>query len=282
MLVALAAAYLGASISAGELVAPDWITLLLNIFMLQDTAGLKPGVWAPVYQGNTPLWSLSYEWWFYMLFIPLGLLSTSDSKTRLARVAALSVGGFAIYWAHPNPPALFASYLVIWWTGVEFAREYREHSTVTLARQKTMIALLAGLLISVDVAERRGARSPPAASIRRVSGAYPARHFAAALAIVMIGFAWRRIGLIGFRQILGPFQILAPISYSLYLLHMPVLHVLENLGPRSAVVRLLLAATILMPVCYLLEVRLQRAINGWSDRQFSRRPDAVEASGASA
>jgi peptidoglycan/LPS O-acetylase OafA/YrhL len=38
-------------------------TLLGNIFMLQDVAGLKPGVVCGTFLGNQPLWSLSYEWW---------------------------------------------------------------------------------------------------------------------------------------------------------------------------------------------------------------------------
>jgi peptidoglycan/LPS O-acetylase OafA/YrhL len=269
MLIALAVAYVSACLVEGALADPQWINLLLNLFMLQDLAALKPSVWADVYQGNSPLWSLSYEWWFYMLFIPLGLVSRHDAKTRLQQVALLSVSGFALYWLYPNPIALFASYFVIWWTGVEMAREYREHSTVSFARQKTLIALLAActflwMLPSVSAALE-------GESLR--IGVYPAlvaRHFAAALSIVLLGFLWRRLRLIGFRQTFGPFHVLAPISYSVYLLHVPVLHALSSVGIENPIPRALLAAAILLPACYLLEVRLQRAINRWTESMAGR------------
>lgn len=265
--IALAAAYASASFAAGALVDPRWGNLLLNILMLQDMASLKPGVWANVYQGNSPLWSLSYEWWFYMLFIPLGLRGHLDSTTRLKWVVALGVGGLAVYCVQPNPIALFASYFVIWWTGVEVAREYREHSTVTFTRQKATIAILAActflwMLPSV-VAVFRGEALQPG-----VYPVLPVRHFAAALVIVVAGLFWRRVGLVGFRQTFGPFHLLAPISYSLYLLHVPVLNALARFRIESAAVRALCAALILLPICYLLEVRLQRAINRWTDSLF--------------
>jgi peptidoglycan/LPS O-acetylase OafA/YrhL len=39
-----------------------------NLVMLQDFEAGKPGVWFSPLGGDSPLWSLSYEWWFYMLF----------------------------------------------------------------------------------------------------------------------------------------------------------------------------------------------------------------------
>ncbi|MEY3826084.1 MAG: hypothetical protein RLZZ148_898, partial [Cyanobacteriota bacterium] len=42
--------------------------LISNIFMLQDIDIVKDGVWVNPFLKNYPLWSLSYEWWFYMLF----------------------------------------------------------------------------------------------------------------------------------------------------------------------------------------------------------------------
>ncbi|MDH5232551.1 MAG: acyltransferase [Gammaproteobacteria bacterium] len=42
-------------------------TFFSNVFFLQD-------LYAPVYGSNGPLWSLAYEFWFYILF-PLGLIA---------------------------------------------------------------------------------------------------------------------------------------------------------------------------------------------------------------
>ena len=47
---------------------PDFYTLLGNLLMVQDISFLKPNVICEPFLGNLPLWSLSYEWWFYLLF----------------------------------------------------------------------------------------------------------------------------------------------------------------------------------------------------------------------
>jgi peptidoglycan/LPS O-acetylase OafA/YrhL len=49
--------------------------------MLQDVISLKPNVISAVYMGNGVLWSLSYEWWFYMLLS--FYLKVSESKINL-------------------------------------------------------------------------------------------------------------------------------------------------------------------------------------------------------
>jgi hypothetical protein len=64
-------AYVIKSYTEGGFVNPEWSTLFGNIFMLQDIISQKPNVISPVYMGNGVLWSLSYEWWFYMLFFVL-------------------------------------------------------------------------------------------------------------------------------------------------------------------------------------------------------------------
>ena len=45
----------------------SYYQLIGNLLMLQDNE-LKPGNWFVPLFDNGPLWSLSYEWWFYMLF----------------------------------------------------------------------------------------------------------------------------------------------------------------------------------------------------------------------
>ena len=42
----------------------SWHTLVGNVCMLQT-------LYSPVFGSNGPLWSLMYEWWFYMLYIPI-------------------------------------------------------------------------------------------------------------------------------------------------------------------------------------------------------------------
>jgi peptidoglycan/LPS O-acetylase OafA/YrhL len=264
LLVSLAVTYIGASIAAGRAADPMWSNLLQNVFMTQDVAALKRGVWADTYYGNSPLWSLSYEWWFYMLFIPLELICPIQSELKPKIVTALAVLGFCTYQLHPNQASLFAGYFVIWWVGVEAAREYREHSTVTIARQKSAFGglFLCAVLWTLPVVGAFYGGAHP------TFGADPvlqARHFIAASMIVGVGLVWRGVRMRGFRYTFGPFRVLAPISYSLYLLHVPVLAGLERMGFADPKLRAVVAALVLVPVCYLLEVRLQRIINRWTN-----------------
>jgi len=96
-----------------------------NIFMLQDFGTGKPGVWVSPLGGNTPLWSLSYEWWFYMMFFPI--YRFVPVKCQLHIVALMSLVGFLTYSAAPNQASLFLFYFLIWWSGVEIARIYIDH-----------------------------------------------------------------------------------------------------------------------------------------------------------
>jgi len=270
LLVALAAAYLATALNAGGFPDPRWRNLLENLLMTQDVARLKRGVFADTYYGDTPLWSLSYEWWFYMLFIPLELLRPIGIRVRIGIVVAVAIGGVITYQLRPNQASLFAGYFIIWWLGVEAAREYRERAKVTLERQRLLYVgfLLCTFLwvlpVVLDIA----------AGVHLSLGMDPvlqARHFIAAAVIVGITFLWRHAGLRGFRHTLGPFRVFAPISYSIYLLHMPVLVALDHWRLPNPILRAMTAFLILVPVCYLLEVKLQRAVNRWSDRLMDRQ-----------
>ena len=114
---ALIFSYVVVSISNGRLVDPNVATLCANLLMLQDMSSLKPGVLASPYMGNSPLWSLSYEWWFYMIYILLVTLF-GDFGKRTAVVIALGIVGALLYGWCPNWIVRIAFYLSIWWSGV--------------------------------------------------------------------------------------------------------------------------------------------------------------------
>ena len=274
MLFALALAFLGACIRAHAVVELNPVNLVANLAMIQDVSSLKRGVWVEAYYGNLPLWSLSYEWWFYMLFIPLGLVKFFPPGHEGKIAFLISVVGFLSYQIAPNPISLFAAYFIIWWTGVELAREYVVCGTVSWRRQKWTIAYLGvcSLLWASPVAIALHQHSPLRLGVDPV---LQFRHFAAAFAVLVFGLIWYAHELPFFERTLGPFRIFAPISYSLYLFHVPVLQTLSTLGlGGDPLTRCLVAAALLIPLCYLLEVRLQRRINRWANRLLTRnRPD---------
>ncbi len=137
-LIALFLGWAATSYGVGFAVPVVWRQLLGNIAMLQDVGLIKPGVWFDAYF-NPPLWSLSYEWWFYVAFFPIWSLVPAKRQRHL--VFALASAGTIFFGFVPAPPFLFASYFIIWWMGVEFAREYLSSGSISWLRQRSMIAI---------------------------------------------------------------------------------------------------------------------------------------------
>jgi peptidoglycan/LPS O-acetylase OafA/YrhL len=86
------------------------VTLAGNILFLQAT-------YVPVFGSNAPLWSLKYEWWFYMLYPLMLLINKRSPVLSLLAVALLS--GVAIVgwsWGIKLIDDVFA-YFFCWWLG---------------------------------------------------------------------------------------------------------------------------------------------------------------------
>lgn len=217
-----------------RLVQDDFIpTLVGNLFMLQDTEWCKPGVIVPTVFRNLPLWSLHYEWWFYMAFFPVAFFLPADRQKHF--VGCLGVASAIVYFFAPHFIPRLAMYLTVWWLGVEAARLYLQ-SPAALTLKALRAPLCYVLLTAIPGAV---ASTLFLWSNREVSpGTHPfleTRHLLAGVAIVVGAFAWRALRWIGFRWLLAPFAILAPISYSLYIAHYPlVVHAkyFDALQPR--------------------------------------------------
>ncbi len=272
MIVSMVLAYALACIGERALLLPRLAEFFGNVFMLQDNSALKRGVWFDTYYGNSPLWSLSYEWWFYMMFFPLATMLRNQGSIQKYVVAALSAIGFLAYQAHPNAPCLFLGYFYLWWTGVELSREYSITGRLTWRRQFPTLALLALLtaLWSLPVINVVTHKQPIRLGIDPV---LQFRHFATATLFVIIGLTWYRIRFVGFRFILGPFALLAPLTYALYIIHVPIFysakHHFANL-PNALV--MCVCIVIVIPIAYMLEVRLQPLINSILNRVFNVPP----------
>jgi peptidoglycan/LPS O-acetylase OafA/YrhL len=197
----------------------SWPTFLGNLLMLQDAGFVKPGVWVETYAGTLALWSLSYEWWFYMMYFPLSTRVPPGAQAGV--VAALSLSQSVVYLWWPNQASRFLFYFCIWWAGVEFAR-------AKIARRPPDLrafALPVGTIALVALLLGAGVWHHHAAGVRLSLGTYPVlelRHFVAALVIIGVALVWRRARWVGFRPLLGGFAWIAPWSYALYLLHEPL------------------------------------------------------------
>ena len=185
--------------------------------MLQDVASLKPNVIVEPYMGNTPLWSLAYEWWFYMLYFPLKKYVNTD-KQRDSIVFLIAIVSSAIYIKYPHFITRLLMYTSIWWTGVTLSNLYSKDRKILVNQLFTPILSLAAIsiinLYSVLMAKELGTYT----SI----GVHPAlefRHHFFALIAVFGALFFQSIGWLGFLPIFKPFLIFAPISYTIYISH---------------------------------------------------------------
>jgi peptidoglycan/LPS O-acetylase OafA/YrhL len=238
----------------------DAIDFVGNLLMLQDT-GNKPGTFVYPFLHNHALWSLSYEWWFYMLFLPvLSLLAWlrryGYRGPSIYPVGALSLLAYVAYLVFPNHMLLIVSYLVLWWAGVACAEIYCRGEKFSFQNLKPLYLCLLGMtaVTLIPLRELFGA----GATAFNVND-YPFidfRHYAFALfGMVVLQFRFLFKGL----NLSAPmrwFSALAGISYGLYCVHFPVLRLqlpfIHNLWLEYAV-----KLVIILLLAYLLEIKLQ-------------------------
>ena len=233
--------------------------LLGNLFMFQDLGYLKPGTWFAPFAGIAPLWSLAYEWWFYLLFFPLWTLV--PKALQLPVVTTISTIALITYVHLPNQICAFLMYFILWWTGAALAREFTTTGKVTFAGQRnTILALGSFAVVSVffllhaPVYGKPRWGGFPTLQIRQIVSAF----------VVLIGaLAWNRVRWIGFNQLFRPFLWVAPISYAIYLFHVPLLVNTDTYLSlfESRAVQLTVGFTVLLAFSIVGEIVLQPWIN---------------------
>ncbi|WP_397446204.1 acyltransferase family protein [Polaribacter sp. R77954] len=211
-------AYLLKCYSEGGFADPEITTLLGNLFMLQDVISLKPNVISPTYLGNGVLWSLSYEWWFYMLFF---LLSDRIKSSKLnVWVNVITITAAISYLFYPFILNRIVMYFAIWWIGVRFAETYLKEETYTLASIKNyafillFILAILGLNLYINF-EYTKVYDYPLVAFPFIE----LRHFTFAFIAMFAGIIWNKLNWFGFDQLFGVFKYLAPFSYAIYISH---------------------------------------------------------------
>ncbi len=234
----------------------SWEQLIGNLLMLQDFSSVKPGTWFSPYLTNYPLWSLSYEWWFYMLFFPLYKLLPKTGY-RIYFILIISSLAFINYRFMPNQIALFLSYFIIWWSGVEAADIFIQQKRFT---PKNMQAIIFSLLLMLMLV------STSLIGINNIRlGYYPflmVRHFSTAFLAIVLGLLWYQRKLLFFQQTLGFFTLIAPISYGIYIFHYPILEQLDlSIYINNVWIVYIVKFVLIIALAYLIEVRLQPLVN---------------------
>jgi peptidoglycan/LPS O-acetylase OafA/YrhL len=206
--------------------------LVGNLGFLQTSESAR-GTWFVPYGLNGPLWSISYEAFYYVLF-PIALIAESafgirSNTTSLIVAYVFSLGAVVAYNLAPNPIMLFAIYYSVWRLGVCAFDVLHNPRDVRIALGFTIstIIILSIVIAWHDSANLSNIRSGAIiAALWIAVQARPSLHRIAALkplSNVISSLAW-----------------LGGISYSLYLLHYPLLH-LVNAFEGDTVAALLFA-----------------------------------------
>lgn len=233
-----------------------WSVLGGNLLMLQDFASGKPNVIVPTLFASA-LWSLHYEWWFYMLYHPVSSRIGRGYQSLL--VASVSVMAALVYVAFPYAVPRLLMYFVIWWAGVDLARSYIANKRVRNSDafiSGGCIFLVSAILLGDAVLYRENG------GVIRF-GIHPIlelRHFVAAGATLVVALIWQWAKWWGF-GLLRPGVIIAPISYSLYISHQPLLANAGYFGWIGNIwLEYILYLVILLVFCWATELRLFPAI----------------------
>jgi len=251
LIIALIISYLAACIKAGEWLPPNLRQLAVNLLNLQDL-NRHPGYIDFPYFKNTPLWSLTYEWWFYMLFFPIFKLLKGAKQDYF--VLGLSVFGILSYWCFPNQFSIILWYFIIWWWGVILAKVYIKNEGKAIRWDQVKIipisffmflCMMAGMIFSHN--------EPLKFSVHPI---IELRHFIYSFGILIIGWIWYKIKLKGFKQLIGPFEVFAPISYAIYVFHYPLVVLLRKEFFDQIWLHYLVAVLLSLILAYVAEKKL--------------------------
>lgn len=227
-----------------------------NLLLLQDRQGVVHIV--PAYLNNTPLWSLSYEWFFYFLFFFVSRLSGN----RLYTVGCLiSLVAAAIYFPTLNPICRFIMYWPIWLLGATYADEGSAH------RSRLVVLCTLGVIAAMSLSQSYQAFMGGAKIDFSGDPFLQTRHLVFALAIVpLMAFVMRVYQLVqSLKLVQASVSLLASvgaISYSLYVLHYPVLILItQNMEAPYRIISLIGLVPVLLLCTYLSEYVIQPWVN---------------------
>jgi peptidoglycan/LPS O-acetylase OafA/YrhL len=227
----------------------SWHNSLGNLFMLQDEN--KTNMIVTPFLGNSPLWSLSYEWWFYMLYFPIVKFLRNKSSDFVYIVGIISAISYLFY---PNFINRELYYFVIWWIGVVLARCYSEDSEIKFSDLKKVlfVLILIIIILFLNIVLNYDGKTSSYSPIVEF------RHFSFSVVLLLCAYKWYKWNWIGFDLIFGLFKKVAPISYCLYISHFFLIsnaNYLDNVISNSSV-----KLSIYIINCVILSYLIERMI----------------------
>jgi peptidoglycan/LPS O-acetylase OafA/YrhL len=209
--LAFAAACVLASGASFEARALSLRTLLGNLLFLQTSASV-PGCWFFPYAGNGPLWSLSFEMFYYVLF-PIHHAVVSTPRARFLSAWMISIAGLALNVALPNPIAQFAASYAVWYCGVELAQAYLARG----ARLPVLVGLAWTALLIARLKHISATLSNLWLAVTLLVIGYAILRWATGRSAAPSRVSW-------LAPLARPFTWAGGFSYALYLLHFPIVN----------------------------------------------------------
>lgn len=230
----------------------SWTSAIANLLGLQDLAALKPGVIAEPFMGNAPLWSLSYELFFYAAFPAIAwLVRRLGFRTTTTCITALSTVALGAYWWSPGHWSLLVAYLWVWWAGAVAAHAWSLGELSVRGVRWYLPQVLVPVAVAIGMVFTEGWVS---------AGVFPVlllRHFGIAGALV-VGAMSRalRAAASTLARRSGAFPgVLSSVSYGIYVFHYPL--VIQT-GATESISYLVLALAALGVLSWVADARLLR------------------------
>jgi len=191
--------------------------LVANILSLQ-------GVISPTFGGNQPLWSLSYEVWFYVLVFAIGLMVT-NTKIHFPSV-------FLIIFVLCIFTYLSPVYLFCWLIGVIAYVRMPENFSWKVLSISTFLSIYSIITIqiwqdSAAVAVDNLRSYIPSLNVARIL-------LSAGIALIIQQLIFIKPSTTFTKKIEHMGTVFAASSYTLYLTHFPILHLLTHFGLEQA------------------------------------------------
>jgi peptidoglycan/LPS O-acetylase OafA/YrhL len=239
-------------------------SLVLNILQLQRLED-EPGIEIEIspFLGNLPLWSLGYEWWFYMMFILITIIlrvwKRDFSPIDIYLVLIISLSSWACFTFIPSHLFLVINFFLLWWTGYHCAEIYYVHKDFKLKNMVHPLICLCimTLIIGVPVLKQRFIDN---LSIAEINQEYPLTNYLynyiEAILLLLCGWAWWKIKLFKFNFLFGLFSKIAPISYAIYVIHFPVIQ-LQIPVVGNIYLLLVIKIILILAISYFLEIVFQ-------------------------